>query len=141
MPDYAHRPSLCRRNPVQRRKEVRIMAKNIERIARKLGAEVVCQVPDVGGGAFGMSRLAGIIAALQARLHPGQGQRPGRPTDALWVHRSKVPMSVETEERLNCLAALVSTPERKVSPMQLAAQLLEEAVARVAEEAETGRRI
>jgi hypothetical protein len=58
------------------------MAKNIERIARKLGAEIVCQVPDVGGGAFGMVRLAGIVAALQARLQPAQGQRPGRPTDA-----------------------------------------------------------
>lgn len=114
------------------------MAKNIERIARKLGAEIVCQVPDVGGGAFGMARLAGIIAALQSRLQPGQGQRPGRPTDAQWVHHPKLPMSVETEERLSRLAALASTPERKVSPMQLAAQLLEETVARVAEEAGGG---
>ncbi|HLN28794.1 MAG TPA: hypothetical protein VK395_13700 [Gemmataceae bacterium] len=115
------------------------MAKNIERIARKLGAEVVCEVPEVGGGAFGMARLAGIMAALQQRLQPGQGQRPGRPTDAQWVHHPKVPMSAETEERLSRLAALASTPERKVSPMQLAAQLLEEAVARVAEQVGDGR--
>ena len=107
------------------------MAKNIDRIAKKLGAEIVCQVPDVGGGAFGMARLAGIIAALQSRLQPGQGQRPGRPTDVNWVHHPKVPMSQETQAKLERLAELASTPERKVSPMQVAAQLLEEAVARL----------
>lgn len=107
------------------------MAKNIERIARKLGAEVVGQVPDVGGGAFGMARLAGVIAALQARLQPGHGQRPGRPTDASWVHHPKVPMSAVTQAKLEKLAELASTPERKVSPMQVAAQLLEETVARL----------
>jgi len=117
------------------------MAKNIDRIARKLRAEIVCQVPDVGGGAFGMARLTGIMAALQGRLQPGQGQRPGRPTDARWVHHPKIPMSAETEQRLGRLAALASTPERKVSPMQLAAQLLEETVARVAEEVGEGRHI
>ena len=107
------------------------MARNIDRIANKLGAEIVGRVPDVGGGAFGMSRLAGIIASLQARLQPGQGQRPGRPTDTNWVHHPKVPMSAETQARLERLAELASTPERKVSPMQVAAQLLEEAVARL----------
>ncbi len=74
------------------------MAKDIEKIAQRLGAKVVCQVPDVGGGAFGMARLAGIIAALQARLQPGQGQRPGRPTDANWVNHPKVPMSADTQQ-------------------------------------------
>jgi hypothetical protein len=34
------------------------MAKNIERIAAGLGAEIVRQVPDTGGGAFGAARLA-----------------------------------------------------------------------------------
>jgi hypothetical protein len=110
------------------------MAKDIEKIAARLGAKVVCKVPDVGGGAFGMARLAGLIAALQARLQPGQGQRPGRPTDANWVHHPKVPMSEHTQQALERLAELASTPERRVSPMQLAAQLLEEAVERLAEE-------
>src|SRR5437868_5816738 len=111
------------------------MAKDIEKIARRLGAKVVCQVPDVGGGAFGMARLAGLIAALQARLRPGQGQRPGRPTDANWVNHPKVPMSEDTQRALESLAEMASTSGRKVSPMQLAAQLLEEAVARLTEEA------
>lgn len=109
------------------------MAKDIEKIARRLGAKVVCQVPDVGGGAFGMARLAGIIAALQARLRPGQGLRPGRPTDANWIHHPKVPMSADTQQALDRLAKLASTPERNVSPMQLAAQLLEEVVGQLAD--------
>lgn len=33
------------------------MAKNIETIAEGLGAKVVAQVPDVGGGAFGAAQL------------------------------------------------------------------------------------
>lgn len=53
------------------------MAKNIKRIAELLGAEVVAEVPDVGGGAWGAARLAEIVQTLQARLEPGQGQGPG----------------------------------------------------------------
>jgi hypothetical protein len=103
------------------------MAKNIDKLAELLGAERVGQVPDVGGGAFGAARLAKI---LQARLEPAQGQRPGRPTDASWTRHPKVPMSEATERKLAELAERISTPERKVSPMQVAAQLLEEAVAK-----------
>ena len=103
------------------------MAKNIQKLAEPLGAERVGQVPDVGGGAFGASRLARV---LQARLEPGRGQRPGRPTDASWTRHPKVPMSEATERKLAELAERISTPERKVSPMQVAAQLLEEAVAK-----------
>jgi hypothetical protein len=57
------------------------MARDIERIAAGLGAEVVARVPHAGGGAFGAARLARIVADLQARLEPGRGLRPGRPTD------------------------------------------------------------
>lgn len=115
------------------------MAKNIERLVERLGATVVCQVPEVGGGAFGMARLAGIIAALHGRLQPGQGQRPGRPTDPEWVHHPKVPMSATTQQKLERLAELASTPDRKVSPMQVAAQLLEEAVANLEERDGAGK--
>src|SRR5688572_12295113 len=107
------------------------MAKNIKNLAQLLGAEIVSQVPDVGGGAFGAARLAQII---RSRLQPSQGQRPGRPTDPAWVHRPKVPMSDATQRKLARLAELASTPERKVTPMQVAAQLLEEALSRLPEE-------
>ena len=57
------------------------MARNIREIAGRLSAKVVTRVPEVGGGAFGAARLAGILEALQARLVPGQGRRAGRPSD------------------------------------------------------------
>src|SRR5437588_12800964 len=105
------------------------MAKNVKKIADLLGAGVVAQVPEAGSGAFGAARLAGLVASLQARLEPSEGRRPGRPTDARWVRHPKVPMTNETARKLARLAELASTPERQVSPMQIAAQLLEDAVA------------
>jgi hypothetical protein len=110
------------------------MAKNIKRIAAGLGAKVVGRVPDTGGGAFGAARLARIIETMQARLVPGQGRRPGRPTDATWVRHPKVPMSDATQQRLARLAEQISAGGRKVSPMQIAAQILEDALAGVPEQ-------
>jgi hypothetical protein len=110
------------------------MAKNLEKIAAGLGAKVVARLPHTGGGAFGAARLAKIVADLQARLEPGQGLRPGRPTDASWVRHPKVPMSEATRQRLARLAEQSSTGGRKVSPMQIAAQLLEEALAGIPEQ-------
>src|SRR5205823_3333345 len=57
-------------------------------------------------------------------------------TDSTWASRPKIPMSEATRERLVEIAEAMSTPERRVSPMQIAAQLLEEAVARVPVSAE-----
>ena len=105
------------------------MAKNIKKIAAGLGANVVTQVPDTGAGAFGAARLAQIVATIQARLMPGQGVRPGRPTDASWVRHPKVPMSDATRQRLDVLAERFSTSGRKISPMQVAAQIIEDALA------------
>ena len=92
-------------------------------IAARLGAKHVGQLPDIGGGAFGMARLA---ATLKERLQPVQSRRSGRPSEVRWVLSAKVPMSRETENQLVLLADQLSTPERRISPMQLAAQLLEE---------------
>jgi hypothetical protein len=104
------------------------MVKNIDMIADRLGAKKIAQVPEVGGGAFGAARLARIIKQLRSRLVPGQGRRAGRPTDAKWVRHPKVPMSEATARRLSRLAEEASTPSRKISPMQLAAQILEDAL-------------
>jgi hypothetical protein len=109
------------------------MVKNIEKIAAGLGAKVVGKVPHTGGGAFGAARLAKIVETMQARLVPGQGLRPGRPTDASWVRHPKVPMSEATRQRLTRLAEQSSTAGRKVSPMQIAAQILEEALTGIPE--------
>ena len=108
------------------------MAQSIRKIAKQLGAEVVAQVPDVGGGAFGAARLAAI---LSQRLSPGHGKRPGRPTDPTWTRHPKVPMSKDTLAQLEALAQQLSASRRKISPMQVAAQLLEETVGRYAEKA------
>ncbi len=109
------------------------MPKNVDKIAEVLGAKVVTRLPRTGGGAFGAARLAAIVERLQARLAPSHGKRPGRPTDATWVHHPKIPMSKVTEQRLLRLAERISDQSRKVSAMQLAAQLLEDAVARIEE--------
>jgi len=109
------------------------MAKNIAKIAAGLGAKVVAKVPNTGGGALSAARLARIVATIQARLEPGQGLRPGRPTDPNWVRHPKVPMSEATRQRLARLAEQSSTEGRKVSTMQIAAQLLEEALAGIPE--------
>ena len=47
------------------------------------------------------------------------------------VYYRKIPMSEETLERLEEIAESVSTDERKVSPMQVAAQLLEDGVEQI----------
>lgn len=109
------------------------MARDADRIAQALGAEVVTPVPETGGGAFGAARLARIIAALRERLVPGQGDRSGWPTDPAWVRHPKVPMSEATERRLVELAEQASRGGRKISAMQLAAHLLEEALAQIPE--------
>jgi hypothetical protein len=105
------------------------MARNIQRIAKAMGAEIVGKVAETGGGAFGAARLSRIVEVLRERLQPSQGIRPGRPTAKEWDARSKVPMSSATRRKLRRLAQRMSTTDRKVSPMQVAAQLLEEAMA------------
>jgi hypothetical protein len=106
------------------------MDKRISKIAKDMGAKHVATLPIVGGGAFGAARLAQI---LHERLAPSVGKRPGRPTNDRWTKHPKVPMSAETLASLQELSAKLSSEDRKVSPMQLAAQLLEESVVHVVE--------
>ena len=75
-----------------------------------------------------------MVAQLQARLAPGRAQRPGRPTDATWERRPKLPMSKATERQLARLAEQASTSGRNVSPMQVAACILEETLSGLADE-------
>jgi hypothetical protein len=62
------------------------MARNIQRTAAGLGAQVIAPVPDTGGGALGAARLARIVKDLQSRLVPGQGKQ-GRPMQAGCITR------------------------------------------------------
>jgi hypothetical protein len=54
------------------------MAKNIHTIAGQLGAQLVADLPNTGGGAFGAARLARMVEKLRARLIPGECQRSRR---------------------------------------------------------------
>lgn len=102
--------------------------KTTKRIAAALGAQIVGTVPDVGPGWFGAERLSRVVAELKRRMKPGKGRRPGRPTNAKWSRHPKVPMSEATERKLRALARRASSGERSISPMQLAAQILENAL-------------
>jgi hypothetical protein len=104
------------------------MDKRIARIAKDIGAKHRGHLPAVGGGAFGMAQIAQL---LHERLAPSAGKRPGRPTNDRWTEHPKVPMSSDTLASLREISAQLSSEERKVSPMQLAAQLLEESVVRI----------
>jgi len=63
--------------------------------------------------------------SLKDRLKPSEGARPGRPSDPTWSQSGKLPMSEETVHLLSDLATHLSADDRKVSPMQVAAHLLE----------------
>ncbi len=99
-----------------------------EKIAARLGAAHFAELPDVGGGAFGLALLAERLKErLDSRSRP-HGAGVG------WIMSSKVPMSPETERLLIAIAEKLSTPERRINPMQLASQLLEESVQKLAQE-------
>jgi hypothetical protein len=113
------------------------MDKRIRQIAKDVGATHVETLPEIGGGAFGMARLA---QSLYSQLAPSAGKRPGRPTNAEWNERGKVPMSTATLASLKELSAKLSTSDRKISPMQVAAELLEQGVMKVAPQRSNPRR-
>ena len=71
------------------------------------------------------SLLARLSKAMRNRLRPSQGTRPGRPSDPAWSQYGKIPMSKETSALLSDIAARVSADDRRISPMQVAAHMLE----------------
>jgi hypothetical protein len=76
------------------------------------------------------------MAALAQKMKQRLDARGARPHGSAvgWVLGSKVPVSAETEKLLIQLAEKLSTPQRRVDPIQLAAQLLEQSVQRLANE-------
>jgi hypothetical protein len=75
--------------------------------------------------------LSDLGLRLRSRLSPGQGERPGRPSDPNWTVQRKLSMSEKTLAILEQLAEDLSTSERRVSPMQVAALLVEDAATAV----------
>ena len=72
--------------------------------------------------------IEGLGQILRLRLQPSRGQRPGRPSNPAWVIQRKLSMSVPTLRILEQIAQHISNENRRVSPMQVAAILLEEAI-------------
>jgi len=81
----------------------------------------------------GTDQLDALGKRLRGRLEPGRGDRPGRPSDPTWTVQRKLSMNTSTLEVLVRAAEMVSTAERRVSPMQIAAQLIEDATQGLAE--------
>ncbi|QDT64746.1 hypothetical protein V22_19870 [Calycomorphotria hydatis] len=71
---------------------------------------------------------------LRQRLKPGRGERPGRPSDPTWTVQRKLSMTDTTLALLEQTAEAVSTDERRVSPMQIAALLIEDATQGIAKQ-------
>lgn len=115
------------------------MATNIGTIAHALGAKVVGVVPDAGGGAFGAARLAQAVSQLRKDGYSstvfdipvtvalvqtvGRRRRDGE-SEPTSLAQTFV-LSDEALAKLERLAAKASTSGRQVSPVEMAARLLE----------------
>jgi hypothetical protein len=105
-----------------------------EKIARELGAERRGAVR-AAGGVFGAAQLA---AEIQARFRAPAGG--GRSTDPSWSEKCLVSLTPETLQRLSRLSEAMNERGVTVSPLQLAALLLERAVVEADEDTPPGRR-
>ena len=76
---------------------------------------------------FGTDQLETLGERLRRRLEPGRGERPGRPSDPTWTVQRKLSMKEETLAMLERAADAMSNDKRRVSPMQIAALLIEDA--------------
>ena len=82
-----------------------------------------------------LGNLEAVGNDLRSRLSPGDGRRPGRPTVPNWSILRKISMSADTLGRLEWMALQLSDEHRRVSPMQVAGLLLEQAVCRASDAA------
>ena len=83
---------------------------------------------------LGTDQLKALGERLRQRLEPGRGERPGRPSDPSWTLQRKLSMNETTLALLERAADAVSNNERRVSPMQIAALLIEDATQEIAEQ-------
>ena len=92
---------------------------DLDKLATQLGAERRGEVT-ARGGHFGAVML---VREVQERFYPPA--TGGRATDPAWTERRLIPLSPETLERLERLATRLSEQGRPVSPLQVAALILE----------------
>ena len=102
---------------------------NLDKIAKSLGAERRGPV-QAGSGHFGAMQL---VAEVQARFQTPTGG--GRSTDPEWTDRRLVPLTPKTLSHLERLAKAINDQGGvAVSPLQVAALLLERATEDVDEQ-------
>jgi hypothetical protein len=103
------------------------MMADIEEIAKAMGAKIIGRVPNVQGGALGAAHLAGIYQARMEEVRKEQGPS----TENLTI---EIPIGEATAQALAELADLASTPNKRISPMQVARGLLSQSASQWVEE-------
>jgi len=93
-----------------------------KRLAKALGAKRVVPVPNLPSG--GPLDLLALRAHVASRLRSAGG----RPTDPDWKLQRLVPFRKDRWHELEELASRLSSDQRKVSPAQVAAMLIEHAL-------------
>jgi hypothetical protein len=97
------------------------MAENLDEMANLLGAKVVGEVPDVGGGALGAARL---VKIYQARMERIRGSQPVHPAGTSGAP-VQLPVSAYAVESLGTLAQMLELVNEDASHVSAAAVLLE----------------
>lgn len=95
------------------------------RIAKAVGSDEPIRVWD--DPSVSPQKLLSLAADMTRRLT----SRGGRPTDPDWTLKRPIPFKPETWEALERIAAAVTTSERRVTPGQVAAHVIEDPVARL----------
>jgi hypothetical protein len=102
---------------------------NMDKIAKRLGAERQGKIAATGGY-FGAMQL---LADIEARFRVPSGG--GRPTDPTWTERRLLPLAPRTLKKLEAIAAKVREDGgANLEPMQLAALLIEKTTEKLSEE-------
>lgn len=96
-----------------------------KRLAKALGAKRVIPIADLPSG--GPLDLLALRAQVASRIR----STGGRPTDPAWNMQRLVPFRKERWRQLVDLATRLSSDQRKVSPAQVAAMLIERALQQV----------
>ncbi len=98
------------------------MAANIKKIAELMGAEIVGKIPHVGGGPFGAARLAYLYQRRQQMLREQEAAMGDLCIFEIYLKAPTAKKLVEIAERM-------STPEHMISASEVAALIVEDAVA------------
>ena len=97
-------------------------------ISDALGASTIV---DLHGEPAGPGDALALMRLLHEQLQPRTSSRRGRPTNPDWAARRLIPFSERSWSHLQSLAQAMSTRERRISPAQLAAAIIEAALPRL----------